>query len=247
MATKYEHTRLSSVDSNGNVNVLYPLNTADDVHVNISNSSIPANTVTVQNVVDKLGDMAFNDGKNLAYLGTGTDYSDGEVVDSEIRDDEVSEVYAWSSSKTENEITSAKEYTDDKISNIKHGIEYKTHYGTFGGINYEDLNTAFDHPVSFSLNGDLANGVNGWSGKIIGANTSTKDALAQHSWYVEYVPFSIKSDGTVISAMQRWSRYLNDQNQDSYVMLGRFYYNGIWHEPKRLIAASGDYIVNDAT
>ena len=98
MGTTYEHVQLSSVDSNGNVNVLYPINTATDVSIDVKNDTIPSSVKNVQDLVDNIGSMAFNNDSDLVYLGDSTDY-DGEIPNTEISDNNISEITTWSSSK----------------------------------------------------------------------------------------------------------------------------------------------------
>ena len=57
MATNYNHAEIGIVDSLGNVNVIYPKNTGEDVSVT-ANSNLPTAT-TVQGVVTGLKSAAF--------------------------------------------------------------------------------------------------------------------------------------------------------------------------------------------
>lgn len=97
--TVYNHVQLGVVDSTGTVNVLYPINTAEDVSIDRkNNSSLPVGVENVQNLADNIAAMAFEDGSNLVYLGTTDNYS-GQNPESEINDNVESTASTWSSKK----------------------------------------------------------------------------------------------------------------------------------------------------
>ena len=98
--TVYNHVELGIVDLDGNVNVLYPITQSRDVSIEMSNGSIPSGANTVQRVIDKLGDLAFNSGESVVYLDESEE-SDSEVPNSEIDDGRISSAYTWSSKKLE--------------------------------------------------------------------------------------------------------------------------------------------------
>lgn len=70
MSTKYSHVQLGIVDASGNLNVLYPVNTAKDVSLIRTNTKIPSTVKTVQQFADVMGDLAFKNKNdlNIAYL-----------------------------------------------------------------------------------------------------------------------------------------------------------------------------------
>lgn len=99
MATTYNHVQLGVVDANGNVDVLYPQNTADDVSVSrSSNSRIPSSVSTLQGLVNNIGEMAFVDKKYMVFLGEGDEYT-GDLMQTEINDTYIGLGYTWSSKK----------------------------------------------------------------------------------------------------------------------------------------------------
>lgn len=161
METTYNHVQIGVVDANGNVNVLYPLNTAEDVSVDKkSNPALPANVQTLKDIIDSLGAMAFNDGSKLVYLAEGASY-EGEQVGTEINDDTISLASAWSSKKVnthtelftptyENDVdtinylyaTSAKKVVNGKDGNIS-GLCPVPGYVWF--VDYTPYITSKDH------------------------------------------------------------------------------------------------------
>ena len=55
MSITYNHVQLSYVDSGGNVRVFYPKNTGSDVTIDRnSNSNIPSDVTTIQDLSNKL-------------------------------------------------------------------------------------------------------------------------------------------------------------------------------------------------
>lgn len=70
MSTKYSHVQLGIVDASGNLNVLYPVNTAKDVSLIRTNTKIPSTVSTMQQFADVMGDLAFKNKNdlNIAYL-----------------------------------------------------------------------------------------------------------------------------------------------------------------------------------
>ena len=99
MATTYNHVQIGVVDKAGNVSVLYPVNTAEDVSVDRSkNKSVPSAVSNLQDIVNSFKDMAFNDGSTLVYLENADEYA-GQQPGTEINDDETSFASTWSSKK----------------------------------------------------------------------------------------------------------------------------------------------------
>lgn len=98
MATVLNHVQIGIVDNAGNVNILYPINTADDVSVDRSkNNSLPS-VKNLQELINNFGAMAFDEGTDLVHISTAEDYS-GESPNSEINDNITSASYTWSSNK----------------------------------------------------------------------------------------------------------------------------------------------------
>ena len=99
MSTTYEHVQLSAVNDNGDNTVIYPINTAKDVSVDASkNSAIPSNVKTLENVLEKLSETAFDADSNLVYMGDTTEFN-GNIFTTEINDETTSSGLTWSSKK----------------------------------------------------------------------------------------------------------------------------------------------------
>ena len=60
MATQtFCHSRLTAIDDKGNENIIYPVTTSEDVYLRSGNTSLPPNVAMLNELVDKLGLMAF--------------------------------------------------------------------------------------------------------------------------------------------------------------------------------------------
>ena len=95
--TSYNHTRMSVVDENGNVSVMYPQNTAEDVKVDKSaNTNLPSSANTAQDVLDNLSSLAFATGNPIFFDESDVDQ---DIVVAEIDDQVTSEQLTWSSKK----------------------------------------------------------------------------------------------------------------------------------------------------
>ena len=111
MATNFNHVQVGVVDNNGDVNILYPQNTASDVSINKDkNPIIPSNVNKLQDLVDNIGEMFFEDKDNVVFLGESEEY-DGDLINTEINDNIISSSYTWSSEKINN---SSYEYINDQ-------------------------------------------------------------------------------------------------------------------------------------
>ena len=111
MATNFNHVQVGVVDNNGDVNVLYPQNTASDVLINKDRNPIIPETVNkLQDLVDNIGEMFFEDKDNVVFLGESEEY-DGDLINTEINDNIISSSYTWSSEKINN---SSYEYLNDQ-------------------------------------------------------------------------------------------------------------------------------------
>ena len=92
MSTTYSHIRMSAVDSEGNVRVMYPETTASDVTINrASNPNIPTTVTNLQLLANALTGSAFNE---------------------PINDSITSSERTWSSNKVNTDLTNINVYTD---------------------------------------------------------------------------------------------------------------------------------------
>lgn len=104
--TSYNHTRMSVVDENGNVSVMYPQNTAEDVKVDKSaNTNLPSSANTAQDVLDNLSSLAFATGNPIFFDESDVDQ---DIVVTEIDDQVTSEQLTWSSKKISESMTISK-------------------------------------------------------------------------------------------------------------------------------------------
>lgn len=83
--------------SGGETTNINPITTAKNTSVT-PNNNVPSTATDSQAVFDSLGEMAFSDGSNIAYLSESSDY-DGTLPDSEIDDTTTSVSSTWSSSR----------------------------------------------------------------------------------------------------------------------------------------------------
>lgn len=133
MATTHNHVKLSVVNDDGNVNVLYPQNSATDVLITRS-STTPTDVVNVQTLVNNLGDMSFEDSANMVFLGYG---EIGDVLRTDIDDNSISETTTWSSDKLKPIIT---ELTDNVMGDREEYV-FLGDYSNYNGAIYEsDIN-----------------------------------------------------------------------------------------------------------
>lgn len=135
MATRYNHIQLGVVNANGDVDVLYPQTTAEVVSIRNGNPNVPNDINDLEKLVDSLGQMAFVNKDRMVFLGDEGDDYDGNMVDSEINDDYVSEVYTWSSKKI-------KESTIQFTNNNK--------------VKLSDLTALPIYPHTFTVDGNLS-------------------------------------------------------------------------------------------
>jgi hypothetical protein len=106
MSTKLLHGQMSVVDENGDVTVLHQETSASDVLINnTTNTNIPADSDTLQKVVDKMGAMAFRS-EDYVYLEESEE-TDVELPESEINDNVTGTDSTWSSQKIEAAIQNA--------------------------------------------------------------------------------------------------------------------------------------------
>ena len=101
MAYIYNHVQLGVADSKGDINVLYPISTGEDVSIDKSNSSLPENVINVQDIINSIGRMAFEDGDDVVRFSADevADEYEGDVPLSEINDDIIDSNSTWSSKR----------------------------------------------------------------------------------------------------------------------------------------------------
>ena len=209
MATTYNHIQLGVVDANGNVNVLYPVNTAGDVSVDKSNNErIPSSVTNVQDMLDTIGTMAFDDGEDLVYLGTGEDYS-GEIATSEINDDDKSYVSTWSSKK----LNSHVEQYAPTYSNTLDLVNYLPITATTKVINGKDSVYQGICPEAGRI----------WFVSYVPAVLNNTD-----------VEGSAGATNTVSYAMETWAGYKFESTTEDAVTYRRIYIKGTWGAFKKI-------------
>lgn len=91
------------------INNINPLTTAGNVSVTTTNTDLPSGVSDVQDVVDELKSMAFNDGNNIVYLTDTPDQTYDPTVIDYIDDAHTTAYSTWSSSKI-NSLTSVAVY-----------------------------------------------------------------------------------------------------------------------------------------
>ena len=83
---------------NGSKDTLYPITKADNVKI-ASTENLPSGMTTSEDVFNALGDMAFDDGDNLIYLGSEAATGSDVGTYTEVNDNTVSTTSTWSSAK----------------------------------------------------------------------------------------------------------------------------------------------------
>ena len=210
MATYKNHLELSSVEENGDVNVLYPVNTGEDVSIKRNNSNLPSGVTNLQQLVDKMGPTAFANAEKMVFAGT-TLGTANDPATSEINDNAVKNSLTWSSEK----IT-------DYIGKSTTGFKRTTEVGE------EYVNSYFPAtPQVYSVN-------------TSGFSSNTCPNGTKGNFIVEYFPFVDRSNITnamqndsrrVNYALQRWT-YLN---ASSFAVYQRVYTNGTWNSFKKTV------------
>ena len=204
MGTTYEHTQLAAVEENGDVKVLYPVNTASDVSVDKTNPAIPSSVENMQDLANKVKSMAFNDGKDVVFFSEGTEVP-GQTVSSEIDDSKLSNTTTWSSNKLV-----------DNVSTFKQGYN----------MTASDINKLFISPVIMNVDG--RNAVIGDSAPeegrqwiveyfpMVASNTS--------------VSGNVGDPNTIKTALQRWTgiNYNATEDMEDIVVYERVCIQGTW-------------------
>ena len=204
MGTTYEHTQLAAVQDNGDVKVLYPINTASDVSVDKTNPAIPSSVENVQNLVDKVKTMAFNDGKDVVFFSDSSEAS-AQNVSSEIDDSKLSVVTTWSSNKIV-----------DATNSFKKGYE----------MTASDINKLFISPVIMNVDGRDA--VIGNS-----APEEGRQWIVEYFPMVASnvsVSGNVGDPNTIRTAIQRWTgiNYNATEDMDDVVVYERVCIQGTW-------------------
>ena len=138
--TSYNHTRMSVVDENGNVSVMYPQNTAEDVKVDKSaNTNLPSSANTAQDVLDNLSSLAFATGNPIFFDESDEDQ---DIVVTEIDDQVTSEQLTWSSKK----ISESFAATGNTVSKYMKNVTVQTSAWT------DDTSTFTDYPKKAVIN-----------------------------------------------------------------------------------------------
>ena len=204
MGTTYEHTQLAAVQDNGDVTVIYPVNTAKDVSVETSNAAIPSSVKNMEDLIGKMKDMAFKSGNDMVYLGeSSTD--DDITVDSEIDDEKTSTTSTWSSNNIVN-----------NTSNFIQGYKMTT------GV----IDKLFVSPTVFNVDGryEAYNNLTPEEGRqwIVEYFPIT---LSKSN-----VTGNVGDLNTVTTAMQRWTglNYNDDKTKEDVVVFERVFINGVW-------------------
>lgn len=204
MATIETHVQLSVVDKNGNVNILFPITNGKDVRLDTNNNeAIPSGIRNVQNLVDNLKEMAFEDGENVVRVGFDDgEFDVNEIASSEINDNETSLATTWSSKKINNSF-----------------IQYKS------DIKINDLIDIPKVPITFSVDGQ--NNTYGalcpesgyiWIVEYFPVTLNVKNSIAGGS----------EASYDVINARQKWTGYQYAANNESPVIYSRIYCRGSW-------------------
>ena len=106
MATYINHLELSSVEENGDVNVLYPVNTGEDVTIKRDNSNLPSGVTNLQQLIDKMGPATFSNAETIVYAGETLGTTNNPSL-SEINDNITKNSLTWSSNKIKNYVDTA--------------------------------------------------------------------------------------------------------------------------------------------
>ena len=84
--------------NNGSKDILYPITKASNIEIN-DTSNLPSGVTTSEGVFNALGDMAFEDGDDLLYIGSESTAGSDVGSYTEVNDDTVSTTSTWSSAK----------------------------------------------------------------------------------------------------------------------------------------------------
>ena len=204
MGTTYEHTQLAAVQENGDVNVIYPINTAKDVSVESKNSSIPSSVKNMEDLVNSMKDMAFNNGNNMVYLGSSTVAPEASSM-SEIDDEKTSTTSTWSS-------VAIEKNTNNFIQGYR--------------MTVDNINKLFVNPTVFNVDGryDMYNKEAPEPGRqwIVEYFPLTLSKTNETG--------DVGDLNTVTTAMQRWTglNFSDDKEMNDIVVFERAFINGSW-------------------
>lgn len=205
-STVENHVQLSVVDKYGNVTILYPINTAKDVSIDVDNNdAIPAGISTVQHLVDNMKDMAFTSGTDLVHIAESEDeYDYNNMVMTEINDNTTSLSFTWSSRKITENFPSYIPTKELKINDIIATPTVPTIFSVDGQNNiYGPL-----CPISGCL----------WSVEYFPVTVVPKNSIASTS----------EPSYETTNAFQRWTGYNFNSNNESKKSYVRQYSRGAW-------------------
>ena len=204
MGTTYEHTQLASVKDNGDVTVIYPINTVKDVSVETTNTALPSTIKTMGDFLDNVNPFIFGGTKDVIFVDNASE-SIGSIPDSEIDDQKISITSTWSSSNI-----------------VKNTSTFIPGYKMDTSI----INKLYISPVSFNVDGrDLAfeslvpEGGRQWVVEyfpiVVSENT---------------VEGNVGDVNTVKTAIQRWTgiNFSDSGNMDAVVVYERTCTLGKW-------------------
>ena len=190
MSTTYTHVQLSNVDKNGNVQVMYPQNTAKVVSVDRSaNTNIPSSVNTAQDLANKLEMPAFLEASNFVFIDEHTD-DPLSPMNSEINDNVVDPMYTWSSKKiTDILVDVSDSYSEDRP-------------------NLVFLNTTEDVQegmIRSEIDDDLMSSTTAWSSEKI-ADEIDKYSHIDHNSYIDLGNVVNETSAAVINNPVRYPR-----------------------------------------
>ena len=166
MAVTKNHAELSVVKKNGDVDILYLKSEGRDVAINRDrNTKIPSEVQTVQDLVDKLNDLAFGNGTNLVYIGDGEVGSGNLPPLSEIDDSRLSLTSSWSSQKI-----------NDRFERF-----IPMHEIGEGGGQVDSVNKLYLSPVTFAIN----------TQQFTALKSLTPEPTTDAEWLVKYYPITM--------------------------------------------------------
>lgn len=131
MSTKTLHGQMTVIDTDGNIKKLHQETSAQDVLIkkdSNTQNAIPSDVENLQNLSDKLGNLAFKSNvENSDLVGNFVvvDETDEGVAppESEINDDVISSSLTWSSNKIDTKVTALTERIEE-VNNTANSIFY---------------------------------------------------------------------------------------------------------------------------
>lgn len=206
------HLELTEVKANGDTNTLYPVNTGKDVKIDTSKNSAvfsgPRNVDTLDQLIDKAGEMLFNNGETIVYLKSEDSATPTPTTPtSEIDDSKTVNTFTWSSNKI----------SKNTVKNIPHHL-----------VRGEDINKLFASCTTFVID----------TGRNAALKPFTPEPSVATTWYVNYVPLvhdqttvdeNPSPTTKVQKALQEWMKIPDDvSNVTNLKKFYRIYSNGTW-------------------